>query len=115
MQIHLLDLLSPNPTTRQAGEHNLELCMVFMSNLCQAHASAATTYNLFAATIEKIRNGRLRVPDLPIAGSCLDMNLQEEVLVPFEGQDDSSMVNMEMLLFFDEIFPQFDQGQLPLD
>ncbi len=55
MQMHLYDLLSGSSTTRQAGEHNLQLCMVLLQHLRGAHASADATCKVFEKAIEKIR------------------------------------------------------------
>ncbi|KAK2601629.1 hypothetical protein QQS21_004779 [Conoideocrella luteorostrata] len=56
MQIQLNDLQSPNSTIRQAGEHNLHLCMVLLDHLRNTHASADTTYDLFQAAIANIKS-----------------------------------------------------------
>lgn len=55
MQMHLYDLLSGSSTTRQAGEHNLQLCMVLLQHLRGAHASADATCKVFEKAIENIR------------------------------------------------------------
>ncbi|KJK79615.1 hypothetical protein H634G_05207 [Metarhizium anisopliae BRIP 53293] len=56
MQVHLVDLMSSSQPTRQAGEHNLHLCMVLLDNLRTTHVSAKATHCLFNAAIEKIKN-----------------------------------------------------------
>ncbi|KID99183.1 Transcription factor, fungi, partial [Metarhizium majus ARSEF 297] len=56
MQVHLIDLMSSSQPTRQAGEHNLHLCMVLLDNLRTTHVSAKATHCLFNAAIEKIKN-----------------------------------------------------------
>lgn len=55
MQMHLYDLLSGSSTTRQAGEHNLQLCMVLLHHLRRAHASADATCNVFEKAFKKIK------------------------------------------------------------
>lgn len=63
MQVHLIDLMSSSQPTRQAGEHNLHLCMVLLDHLRTTHVSAKATHCLFNAAIEKIKNR-------PASGPC---------------------------------------------
>ena len=55
MQMHLYDLLSSSSTTRQAGEHNLQLCLVLLHHLRRAHASADATCQVFEKAFKKIK------------------------------------------------------------
>ncbi|KID64785.1 Transcription factor, fungi, partial [Metarhizium hybridum] len=69
MQVHLVDLMSSSQPTRQAGEHNLHLCMVLLDNLRTTHVSAKATHCLFNAAIEKIKNKPSSCPCPLLTGS----------------------------------------------
>lgn len=74
MQVHLVDLMSSNQPTRQAGEHNLHLCLLLLDNLRTTHVFAKATYWLFKTAIEKVKNKPLSFPcpcPLPTTGGGL--------------------------------------------